>query len=118
MADRCTGQCCRSFYLPFNHEEHRELLTDRDPSWAKDTLYSHGLRITAMDGAMILSMVIPLPGDGPQQYTCKFFDGKNCGAYEVRPDMCKSYPYGKPCEHGDKCEWDDARYGRLPVIQG
>lgn len=30
-------------------------------------------------------------------YTCKYFDGHNCTAYEERPAMCRDYPYGKQC---------------------
>lgn len=68
---------------------------------------------------MILGRVLPRPDRGPNRYTCRFFDGRNCGAYENRPSMCRDYPYGNKREHGEKCAWDAAREGRhhLPVIQ-
>ena len=71
-------------------------------------------------------MVIPLPENGDQKYTCKWLDGGDCTAYDARPGMCSSFPYGKRCEQGKLCASNDARRGlinrpdksrlRLPLI--
>lgn len=39
-------------------------------------------------------------------YRCIYWDETTrlCGAYENRPEMCRSYPYGKACEHGCDCK--------------
>jgi Fe-S-cluster containining protein len=36
----------------------------------------------------------------------------NCGIYGDRPELCRRYPYGHRCEHGEHCQWDAAREGR------
>lgn len=92
------------------------MLVDRDPAWCKNTFIRDGEVRVGLEIEMILSMVVPLPDAGPSNYTCRLFDGTNCTAYDIRPDMCKSYPYSRPCEHADKCQWDDARAGKHPRL--
>ena len=51
-------------------------------------------------------------------FTCRHHDTKtgDCRAYEARPKyMCGAYPYGKPCEHGDRCTWTQGRGGFWPL---
>ena len=97
---RCTGECCKAFSLPWSHERMAEFWRNEKRPVTED--YS--------EVAMILAMVVPHP-DG-KRYTCRLFDGKNCTAYEARPEMCSSYPYGRRCEHGKLCAWRDGRLGR------
>lgn len=101
---RCTGECCKAFPISggISLDELRELCATKN----------------FIDGDVLLDMLIPLgvhvvpPGRHPKSlplaasenraqhfFTCRHFDGKNCGIYENRPDMCKRYPYGDPCEH-------------------
>jgi len=124
MGDRCTGACCREFVLSgIGH--------------TPEEIDAH-LRARAIEGTFIADMIIPLrpveagtllpngsiSGDPPLGggwiFTCRHFDeaAGNCTAYALRPRMCRSYPYGSRCEHGDRCTWDAAREGRaaeLPV---
>lgn len=119
MSDRCSGNCCREFTL----------LCGKTPEEI-DTF----LRTKAWDGVQIADMVIPLRplvagtvlpnGDTVPEgfigsgwiFTCKHFDPatNNCGIYETRPRMCRSFPYGSRCEHGDRCTWDAGRAGHWP----
>jgi Fe-S-cluster containining protein len=35
-------------------------------------------------------------------FTCRHWDEQTrlCRVYERRPEMCRGYPYERPCEHG------------------
>lgn len=101
MADRCTGHCCRAFVLHgFTLNEFKERLAD-------------GL-IKVKDGSFIADMLIELPQDawkqGPDgklwpRFTCRHLQPNgDCGAYEFRPQMCREYPYGSPCEYAECTE--------------
>lgn len=120
MGDRCTGNCCESFVI--NH------IGDTPE---KIDAY---LRTRAVDGVQIADMLVPIrkvepgavmpdgslaehePQGGGWVFTCKHFDTgvRNCGIYATRPAMCRDFPYGKPCEHGDRCGWDRGRNGKHP----
>lgn len=96
---RCTGHCCKRFYLPYTSKlEFADVV-------------SHG---RVQDGPFILDMLIKLPEqttdirgkrlrkDDPQRHeywTCRHYDTKtgDCRVYDQRPAMCRDYPYGKPC---------------------
>lgn len=88
------------------------------------------------EGAQIADMIVPLraidagtvlpngdpcqvkPAGGGWIFTCRHFDmcTGNCGIYSTRPRfMCGQFPYGKPCEHGERCEWDLGRAGHWPM---
>lgn len=110
MADRCTGECCKAFFLPFTHEDHRKSLTERVDRQS-DEIFFNGEWRRVIDGEMILAMIVPLPELENTQYTCRHFDGANCKAYELRPEMCQEFPYGKPCEHREKCQWTAGQTG-------
>jgi len=78
---RCTGHCCARFYLS------TEVL---------DVLTSPERR--GIDGKFILDMVELIEfTEAGATCTCRHFDGKNCTVYDQRPQMCRDYPYGKPC---------------------
>ncbi len=79
-------------------------------------------RRNAHDNARIASMLRPVVGeprtkvsirnkawftDEDHVYTCVHFVEGNCTAYEERPLMCSDYPYGKTCEHGEACGWEE-----------
>lgn len=87
---RCTGHCCRSFFIPYSPAE----LMDRasQPGAGPEDM-------------QIAQMVVPLPqpvqlGVG-SYYTCKHFDGTGCKIYETRPKMCSDYPYQSDCAFKD-----------------
>jgi Fe-S-cluster containining protein len=120
MGDRCTGRCCESFTLTGIGYTPGEI----------DAF----LRMRATDGVQIADMVIPLrrivagaevpngsqascePTGGGWVFTCKHFDlvNRDCGIYETRPGMCRDFPYGSRCEHGERCGWDAGREGLHP----
>lgn len=123
MGDRCLGNCCREFALPAtpdalrqdaaNAEERGELAL-RD-EFLKIADLAVPVRTISKDDPMPNGK--PYAGEGEVPiYTCRFFDlvTKNCTTYETRPNMCRGYPYDRPCEHGDACAFDDAREGRHP----
>lgn len=121
-ADRCTGNCCNEFVMTIG--DSVEAIRTR-------------LLTNVYDGHFIADMLIPirplvagskLPnGDVLKAedvgtrcigwvFTCKHFDREKraCTVYESRPNMCREYPYGKPCEHGDQCSWSQGRAGLYP----
>ncbi len=111
MGDRCTGQCCRAFFLPYSPEA-LDALAARQPD--EETLQVHGMVVH-----LGLFDVNPAGGLNPvpcHYYTCKHFDepSGNCGIYETRPKMCRDFPYGKPCPFPD-CGWDDVVAGDFEV---
>lgn len=90
---RCTGHCCKSFWLPTSpielaHQAKRAKL--RKSKFDQD------------DCLKIADMVIyQRPHEkGGHRYTCKHFDAisGNCTNYENRPKMCSEYPYGSKCK--------------------
>lgn len=89
---RCTGHCCRRFPLSHTLEQLR--------AYAADTS-----KANASEAAKILDMLISLDvrEDGREMYTCRHHDTEtgDCRIYEDRPRMCRDYPYGKSCEHGE-----------------
>lgn len=56
--------------------------------------------LSRVDGLVISQMVIPRPEIDENSYTCKHFDHttRDCGIYEMRPAMCRDYPYGRVCK--------------------
>lgn len=109
MGDRCTGECCKAFTLPFTHVMFASYLNETPMDRV-----GHGVGF--VDGELILAMAVPLPDLGPDRYTCRLFDGVNCTVYEMRPAMCRDYPYNEKCEHGEKCQWEEARKGEHPRL--
>lgn len=124
---RCTGHCCEAFTLPFPPEHLRELyIMSRDHLEGRvhlrmnDDLQLHEPRLIE-DIHLIYPMVsylghIPTPMAGVEPpsnpearahyYTCKHFDrvSRNCTIYEIRPGMCRSYPYSSDCNYA-ACTW-------------
>lgn len=101
--NRCTGHCCKDFYLPFAPiqlaHETKKLAIGKS-------------RYEAKDFEKISKMLIFLRtnhnkrraravGGFEYRYTCKHFDREtgNCMNYENRPRMCSDYPYGGKCTY-------------------
>lgn len=84
---RCSGHCCRNFYLPLGPLE----------------LHERQSRIK--DGTYIAEMVVYLgkdfEGHPGHRYTCRHLDAEsgNCLDYPNRPAMCSEYPYEKVCTY-------------------
>jgi Fe-S-cluster containining protein len=116
MSDRCTGDCCRVFYLPFSPEELQENLR---ASRAGESQDANG-HFIGQDIETVANMVIHLGAfdrnpvtlakiDGlANYYTCKHLQPNgDCGIYENRPRVCSGYPYGNHCNYPG-CTWKDA----------
>ena len=114
---RCTGHCCRSFYLPFSPVEikqhyyatlYREAGNSLEPDEGQ----------YLVDFETIGDMVIPLgyhernplfgdeaEVDGPDGaawfYTCRHYRDGDCSIYDKRPAMCEDYPYELECDYRD-----------------
>ncbi|MFY9256559.1 MAG: YkgJ family cysteine cluster protein [Fuerstiella sp.] len=93
LCDHCTGQCCRYFALPI----------EAPATWED---YNH-IRWYMMHGSVSVFV------EGETWYIMVFADCKHlqsdyrCGAYETRPDICRTYTT-------DECEYDnDAPYDQL-----
>ncbi len=109
---RCTGHCCERFTLPYSMEQlralagaKREALSSEacvDPENARDVIkiaemvVPLGEALTHADGSPVL------PTDRYKwDYTCKNLDPttRDCGIYETRPSMCRTFPDGRPCPY-------------------
>lgn len=92
---RCTGHCCKRFFLPYLPSELEQIAERCD------------------DGPQIAAMVIPLgpPTEEDQRpgvtsaeafqsfaYTCRnLLPNGDCAVYADRPKMCRDYPYEGRC---------------------
>lgn len=128
MGDRCSGNCCREFSLPFTPAE-----LAAKAFWAfalgegplgDPITYLHGIELSKIAQLAVFVRMCkpgdPNPAGSPNTtganhpvYTCRHFDGANCTVYNERPNMCRDYPYGQPCEHSS-CSWDKGRAGLHP----
>jgi hypothetical protein len=101
---RCTGHCCKSFWLPLSPMEilfQNKLAHLGKSKWNQKDM----LKVAEM-------VIYQRPNErGGYRYTCKHWDvsSGNCLNYENRPTMCRDYPYGKECKYKDctmtkKCE--------------
>lgn len=141
-ATRCMGHCCADFTLPYSPEELRsrylawrrggdtELRMGSTTSAARDPIPE--------DIHLIYPMLLHLgqfhsPNDAyvnppnpsveatysdhhpPHHYTCKHFDSEtgNCGIYEIRPAMCRNYPYASTCNYAG-CTWRERKMKKEP----
>ena len=126
---RCTGHCCRCFYLPINPAELAALV-DTEIRHANFAMGSpetpHQVRALILarewegralyrilDIIQIADMVEYLGWMTPQDridgaagrepgnyYRCKNLQANgDCGIYEDRPMMCRGYPYGRACSY-------------------
>lgn len=124
--DRCSGHCCKRFFLPLTPEELKAEATRED--------LRTRIRFNPDEILKIYDMVIPLkaavyyefsvdgetripPGAPGHYYTCRHHDAEtgNCNNYEARPDVCRNFPFyntNSPCRYKE-CTWEEAK--RPPV---
>lgn len=133
VQDRCTGQCCTAFTLPYSPDEMKAKYEAwiRKPAdqlrMSQDETLLQGRESVPEDVHLVYPMLVhlgehvtsPVRGismlnkwkhsDRPTHwYTCKHFDKgtKNCTIYDHRPQMCREYPYGNKCEYKG-CSWSE-----------
>jgi len=109
MEGRCRGHCCLCFALSIPYDELKKSI-----SGESKTIYK--------DGEQILDMLIPLGAmngkeiterfgissaeidsvtEPKERFTCRHLqENGDCGIYETRPWMCRSYPSLK-CEYNE-----------------
>jgi Fe-S-cluster containining protein len=93
LGHRCSGNCCKDFYLPISPKE----------LWLSYKKFKGEIeddKVTIIqDIEIIYPMVKFLRIDerGNHKYSCKHLKRGNCSIYKTRPKMCRDYPYGKAC---------------------
>lgn len=135
MGERCTGHCCQEFYLPYSPEE----LADAYKAWSGSggkpiAMAKDKPKPILVDIHLITPMVVHLgfklqeqpcvnptdevllgkPEVAGNYYRCKHFDAesKNCTIYDIRPAMCRNYPYAEKCNYGG-CQWTAQKAKKL-----
>jgi Fe-S-cluster containining protein len=115
--DRCTGGCCKEFYMQSSLEE---LKRDYDRHMAGEDHRFDEIEI-------IYPMLIcqdelgdsdgnPLGSRSGHRYSCKnLLPNGDCGIYENRPHMCRQFPNNKECGRSD-CTWSLGQLGLWPGI--
>lgn len=101
---RCTGLCCRHFHVGDPPMTPEDLAENARATREGEPFDRNNHRIYP-DIEKVASMVIPLGlfkhnpvnheefRDWVCLYTCRHLkDNKDCGIYEERPHMCRSYP--------------------------
>lgn len=132
MGDRCTGDCCRHFFLPFQPEEMAKKAAEvrlrrewkaKNPEAKYQDVPAQLRGSNVIDIEKIAAMAIylgqtshlghPCPPERGAFYRCDHLRANgDCGSYSTRPSMCRSYPYGRPCVFPG-CEHDGARAGEV-----
>ncbi len=133
-ANRCTGHCCRKFALPFSPKELRAAYDRWLASQEGYTITKCGLQPADAKLYQDIHLVAPMveylgrfdyrtftgvnPSDDELRgerykchyYRCRLFDekAKKCTIYEIRPKMCREYPYGKKCNYTG-CTWQKVK---------
>ena len=127
-ASRCTGHCCEVFSLPFSPDElrtayHRWKInagnTKPIPMAGNETtktifadiyLIAPMVKYLGFRTAPMKAVVQNGRPRAAHYYTCKNFDKKTrkCTIYEIRPQMCREYPYGRGCNYA-ACTWKSRR---------
>lgn len=113
-AGRCTGHCCKRFFLPYSPGELARAEAARaagEDFWKTDAGVDLGI---PQDISIISGMVLYLepaeavsvsglePGHPGHHYTCRHLLGSgDCAIYASRPTMCRDYPYGKQCSFSE-----------------
>ena len=132
MGDRCSGHCCKVFPLGsdpdkrpagFSPDELAEIF--RAQTEGREPKGNGGRTINDLE---IIYPMLRYLGESAERidgekveppihvYRCAHLqESGDCGIYETRPEMCREYPYGRPCNQPD-CTWDEAREGRLRVV--
>lgn len=94
--DRCTGHCCRSFYLG---------LPPEDVAAEQAKLAAGGVsRYIGVEGVLEHIRFLE-PAEGGGWYACGLVTPEgNCSIYDRRPSMCSGYPNGHECKTPG-CTW-------------
>jgi Fe-S-cluster containining protein len=136
---RCTGHCCKEFFLPFGPEE----LEAAYHRWLRSAGQSMGLAMST-DGVVAgavygeIHLIYPMVqylgkfkeppfrqvnnsgNESRHYYSCKHYDTKthNCTIYEIRPMMCRDYPYRGSCNYA-ACTWTERKQAKeKPIRKG
>ena len=115
VAERCSGGCCRSFPISIDYQatavEVLKMLREEVPG-KPGTMWD--------EWDIIADMLIPIFGPWPNihasqaHFTCRHFDGDNCGIYESRPKLCRRYGVMTRCEYeGCTMRVKDPPYQRI-----
>ena len=131
--DRCTGQCCKAFFLGGYTQEEIQHAYDVDGvPWEDRPIIPKGIRVVKPRGIkrwwpwMIhLGKFKHHPVTGKENncgkelsfFTCsKLQSNGDCGVYEDRPHFCRSYGITVECEH-DNCNWSGRKELREQEIE-
>ncbi len=128
MSGRCTGHCCRRFFLGVSLDELRAEL-ERVDRGESSRYNPTELRIVVPMLVLLEENVDPdevdnfVKHDPPREravsrgywYTCRHLNVMtgDCTNYEGRPNMCRDYPYGGACNYAE-CTWDDGKNPPIP----
>ncbi len=114
--DRCRGGCCKEFYLRVSLRELK-VMYDLEVSSGVENKYVRDIKT-------VYPMLIdrdelgdsngnPL-GYQNHRYECRNLQPNgDCGIYEKRPWMCRSFPNDRPCPNAD-CTWSLGQLGMWP----
>lgn len=127
---RCTGHCCKRFFLPCSPKE----LWEKYEDWIRfggklAEFFREGTimppeprqAITWAEDVWLIAPMVRLvqvlepgdtnpinPSDPPSEYkgySCVHLqENGDCGIYEHRPGLCRRYPYGQPCVY-EECTY-------------
>src|ERR1019366_288079 len=100
----CNGSCCVVFPLP-GHDPSRDWSKTHQGTYIADMILPLTLEAAKERWALYGLGDWPEPFFGPypgKMFSCRHWDTETrlCTAYEARPDMCRDYPYGGPCNAG------------------
>lgn len=102
--NRCTGHCCQRF----------PIMGKAFPRPGGGDAYGHdeldAIAENAIDGEYLADMLIAVYGPEPEddqraKWTCRHFDGRDCTAYEQRPQVCRDHGVTYAC-HTPNCTMD------------
>lgn len=129
--DRCVGHCCRLFYLPQSPQDLVDFVARADERVARGegngmdaeirTIAAMAIHVAAHDPASddvtvrsgFLAHFTPASDGKVHWYTCRHLQPNgDCGIYDVRPPMCRDYPYQQPCLYTE-CQSSCARAGTM-----
>ena len=104
--DRCWGGCCKRIWLPFETRAEIAASGDPDAKQISEMLEPEADQFTAQDG-------LPISLKRGLLFRCtNLIENGDCGIYETRPQMCRSFPNGYQCP-AVSCESASAK--ALPI---
>ena len=137
MGSRCTGHCCEVLTIPMSPDELQTAYHRWHTGAGNTTPVSmNATEVTKTINSQIY-LIAPMlkylgfmrppvksvnKSDGRERahhyYTCKHFDKKarQCSIYEMRPQMCREYPYGSTCNYA-ACTWTKRKAKKETPVQ-